>query len=247
MTTNHYVLVHGAWEGAWSWESITPLLEARGHRVTTVSLPGSYERVAPIEAVDLEGYVSAVESALDPASGPVVLVGHSLAGAIVSEVAERFSEAIGHLVYITAFLLETGGTVLGAMQSDAGGQLLPRLTFSLDGSYATVSEEVWREVGFHDVAEVDIQKALSRLAERQAAQPFAAPVTLTAERFGCVPKTYLRASLDRIVTPELQDRMIANWQVDDIVTIEAGHFPLLSAPEATAKALLAASAKSSAM
>ena len=147
---SHYVLVHGAWEGAWSWEKVVPLLEEKGHEVVTVELPGSSSNRKPVDKVTQYAYVTAVAEVLANIDGKVVLVGHSLGGTIISQVAERFPERIERLVYVTAFLLKSGENALETMQSDPAGQLLPKLVFAEDESYAAVPEDVWRDVAFHD-------------------------------------------------------------------------------------------------
>ncbi len=234
-----HILVHGAWEGAWSWENVVPLLEQRGHDVATVDLPGSSSRARPVAEVTREAYVSAVADVLAQSDDKVVLSGHSLGGTVISQVAERFPERIERLVYVTAFLLPDGASALETMQSDADGQLLPKLVFSEDQSYATATDDVWREVAFHDATAAAIAAALPRLSDRQSTDPFTANLELTAARFGTVPKHYIRTSIDRILTPALQDRMLANWQVDGVTTLEAGHFPALSMPNELASAMLA--------
>ncbi|MGV6815238.1 MAG: alpha/beta fold hydrolase [Phycisphaerales bacterium] len=235
---SRYVLVHGAWEGAWSWENIVPALESRGHEVVVVKLPGSYGNEKPIGEVTLESYVAEVEKVIEASDQRVVLAGHSLGGVVISQLGERLADRIERLVYVTAFLLENGGSAIEAMQSDVDGQMLSKLVFSEDQSYAQVPEDVWREVAFHDAAAKDIDSALSRTAKKQATEPFMAKLKLTGEQFGRVPKSYIRTTLDRVLSPALQDRMIQNWTVDEVVTLESGHFPALSMPEKLASSLL---------
>lgn len=237
---SRYVLVHGAWEGAWSWESVTPVLEAGGHEVVSVELPGSLSNMQGMGDVNADSYVETVGRALAGGDGRAILVGHSLGGTIISQAAERYPEQVGRLVYVTAFLLESGGSALEAMQSDSAGQLLPKLVFSEDQSYATVSSDVWREVAFHDAEASAIEAALPRLAERQAVEPFVKPLVLTEENFGAIAKTYVRTSIDRILTPALQDRMIGSWPVERVHTLQSGHFPALSRPSELASVLLLA-------
>lgn len=234
----HYILVHGAWEGGWAWEKVTPRLLEAGHTVEAVDLAGSQENEQPVESVTLESYVDTVIEAIDRARGPVILVGHSLAGPVISQIAERMPDRVERLIYVASFLLENGGSVMAAMESDEKGQFLPQLEFSEDESYAQAREETWREVAFHDVREDAILAALPRLAERQSTQPFLAPVNLTAARFGSVPKTFLRTSLDKMMTPELQDRMLSGWHVEKTHVLESGHFPTLSIPEELTEVLL---------
>ena len=54
---------------------------------------------------------------------------------------------------------------------------------------------------------------------------------LTNEAFGSVPKIYVRATLDKVLSPALQDRMLSGWDVEQVFTLESGHFPLMSMPE----------------
>ena len=114
---SHYVLVHGAWEGAWSWEKVVPLLEEKGHQVVTVELPGSSSNRKPVDEVTQYAHVGAVADVFATIEGTVVLVGHSLGGTVISQVAERFPERIQRLVYVTAFLLKSGENALETMQS----------------------------------------------------------------------------------------------------------------------------------
>lgn len=239
---SRYVLVHGAWEGAWSWENVVPLLEAKGHGVVTVELPGSSSNMKPVDEVTLDAYVSAVAEALGSGEDQAVLVGHSLGGTVISQVAERFPERIERLVYVTAFLLENDASALETMQSDEDGQLLPKLIFAEDQSYAKVPEDVWREVAFHDAKAAAIEAALPRLIEKQSTEPFVAKLELTDELFGAVPKAYIRTGIDRILTPALQERMIQSWTVEKVVTLDSGHFPALSVPDELAEALLSIAA-----
>lgn len=58
-----------------------------------------------------------------------------------------------------------------------------------------------------------------------------ARASLSQQRFGSVPKTYIRTTIDKITSPALQDEMVANWPVDRIHVLASGHFPALSMPE----------------
>ncbi len=235
---SHFILVHGAWEGSWSWENTTPELEKQGHTTTVIDLPGSIGNKREIPDVTMAGYIKVVADQIKALDHKVILVGHSMAGAIISQVAELIPEKIERLVYVAAFLLKNGDSVLEAMQRDPDGEYLPNLAFSEDQSYATVPEQVLRTVAFHDVDEKDIIRAVPRMAEKQATQPFASKVAVSAERFGTVPKTFIRTTIDKITSPALQDEMIKNWDVEKIHILPSGHFPALSMPEKLAGAML---------
>jgi pimeloyl-ACP methyl ester carboxylesterase len=234
----HYVLVHGAWEGSWSWEDTAPFLEGNGNTVTAVDLAGSYGNKQPISQVTMESYVKTVADVIRPLDHQVILVGHSMAGAVISQVAELLPEKIERLVYVAAFLLASGDSVLEAMKRDPDGEFLPKIVFSDDQSSASASDETLREVAFHDAREEAIQPALDRMADQQATEPFLAKVVVSDEKFGSVPKTFIRTDLDKMVTPALQEEMLGNWKVDRVSRMPSGHFPALSMPEKLAELLL---------
>ena len=188
----------------------------------------------------MASYVKTVADVIREVDDKVILVGHSMAGAVISQVAELLPEKIERLVYVAAFLLADGDSVLRAMQRDPAGEFLPQLTFSEDQSYASASEQTLRDVAVHDVQEKTIQPALTRMAERQATEPFMAKVVVSDEKFGSVPKTFIRTDLDKMVTSALQDEMLRNWKVDRAHRLPSGHFPTLSMPQQLAEELLRA-------
>jgi pimeloyl-ACP methyl ester carboxylesterase len=235
---SHYILVHGAWEGSWSWEKTTPELEKQGHTTTAIDLPGSIGNKQDIPEITMAGYIKTVSDQIKELDHSVILVGHSMAGAIISQVAELIPEKIERLIYVAAFLLQNGDSVLEAMQRDPDGEYLPNLEFSEDQSYAKVPEKIIRNVAFHDVDERDIVLAVPRMAEKQATQPFTSKVAVSAERFGTVPKTFIRTTIDKITSPALQDEMIKNWDVEKVHILSSGHFPALSMPLQLAGAML---------
>lgn len=180
-----------------------------------------------------------VVNAINALDHKVILVGHSMAGAVITQVAEAIPEKIEKLIYVAAFLLKNGGSVLEAMQNDPNGEFLPELTFSDDQSYATASETTWRSKAFHDVDENSILEALSLVNNLpQATEPFMAKTEVSAERFGSLPKVYIRTSIDKMISPGFQDEMIKNWDVGQVHTLASGHFPTLSMPESLAVLML---------
>ncbi len=235
---SNILLIHGAWGGAWEFEDIVKILNERGHQARAIDLPGHGHAVAPIAEVTMDAYVARVAEEVSAIDGKVVLVGHSLAGSIVSQVAELAPEKIERLVYVCAILPRNGETPLGLMQSDEAGELLSRIVFSDDGSCATLREDDVRAILLHDVREAGrVDEFAPLFAVKQAVEPFTVPARLTRAAFGSVPKSYLRCSLDKVLSPALQDRMVSGTDVDRILTLESGHFPLMSIPERLVEAL----------
>ncbi len=123
-----FVLVHGAWHGAWTYEQVIPCLATHGHAAIARDLPAhglnarspdSYNRrpldsalyasePSKVAGTTLDDYVNSIEAtiwAIAPrAQDQVVLVGHSMGGVPITAVAERMPQKIAHLVYLTAFM-----------------------------------------------------------------------------------------------------------------------------------------------
>jgi pimeloyl-ACP methyl ester carboxylesterase len=237
---SHYILVHGAWEESGMWDRVTPILEQAGHTVTAVDLPGHGANQKPDSVVTTQSYVRALIDIIGAQDYPVILAGHSMNGALISQVAEEIPEKIERLIYVTAFLLKNGGTVYAAMESDGADGALPDVRFSDDQTLATLPEPALRRIGLHDVDDAEIQRILPIMAKWQATEPFMNPLQVSDERFGTVPKTYIRTTIDKMISPALQDTMIANWEVDSVFELESGHFPTSSTPDELADVLLRA-------
>lgn len=109
------VLVHGAWHGAWCWARVEAALAGLG--VTDVVVPtltGLGERRAELApTVGLQTHVDDVVAVLDRLDGPVVLVGHSYAGLVVREAADRRPHAVAQLVVVDAWVGADGASLLG--------------------------------------------------------------------------------------------------------------------------------------
>lgn len=231
---SHILLVHGAWGGAWEFEATIKGLQERGHTASAIDLPGHGEFKAPISEVTMDTYVQTTVDAVNAIDGPVILVGHSLGGAVISQVGERLAASgkLERLVYVAAMLPAAGESPLALMQGDGDGKLLPLLEFSEDQTSVRVGPEAVKSVLLNDVTEPErLAEFLPHFDMSQATEPFMFEAKLTEAAFGQVPRTYIRASVDLVLSPALQDQMIANWTVDEVVTLDSGHFPLMSMPD----------------
>ena len=108
-----YVLVHGAWHGGWCWRKIVTLLRSKGNEVYAPTLTGLGERAHLLRPdIDLHTHILDIVNLLEYGNlKEVVLVGHSYAGMVISEVAERVSKRLKHLVYLDAFIPNDGESI----------------------------------------------------------------------------------------------------------------------------------------
>ena len=234
-----YILVHGAWHGGWCWEKVVPLLERAGHTVLAPDLPGhGSDRTAPAD-VTLDAYVRSVGDLLSSSPNPVILVGHSMGGIVISEVAEKHPERVETLVYVAAFLLRDGESLLDIAATDADSTLLANLEWAADGSSATVAAASVRATFYGRCSDADADAATARLT-RQPAAPTTTAVHLSAERYGRIPRVYVECLRDCTVSPTMQRAMYEATPCRRVATLDTDHSPFYSTPEQLAAILLSA-------
>lgn len=224
------VLIHGGWHGAWCWDRVAPLLEQAGHEVVRFDLPGHGEDRTPAAEVTSESYTSRVVEALDTLSEPVVLVGHSLSGTVISQAAERRPGKIEKLVYLCALLLPSGKSAIEASQEDGDSVILQNAKVEEDLGRIILTEAGMREVLYHDCPEEDFERAL-RLLSPQPLAPLGTPVEVTDGNFGNVRRTYVHTTQDRAVSPPAQEKMYTDLPCEKVVSMATGHLPFFAAPE----------------
>ncbi len=237
-----YILVHGSGHGSWCWQRVTPLLEAHGHRVVAVDLPGNgHDDIAP-SRVTLDTYADHVCRIMDEQPEPSVLVGHSLGGLTISRAAELSPANIRVLVYLTALLLKPGETFIPASSGspdDVREALLTRdaiWEISDDLSSVTYREEMAQPRFYNDCTPEDVAWAKSMLAP-QPVGPVLTPMATTEANFGSVPRVYIECLQDNAVAPERQREMYTSMPCGKVISMNTGHSPFLSAPEKLAQHL----------
>lgn len=225
-----FVLVHGSWHGAWCWYKIVPLLEQAGHKAIAVDLPGhGRDWTAPGE-VTLQSYVESISRVLDEQAEPVILVGHSRGGIVISQTAEYRPEKIRTLVYLAAFLIPNGEAMLPTALSDAESLIVPNLVVNEEQGSHTLKAEAFRKALYADCSQEDMTLATALLTPEPNA-PVATPLSLSDEKFGRIPRVYIETLQDKGVGPELQKKMYSAIPCQHIISMETSHSPFLSAPE----------------
>lgn len=238
------VLVHGAWMGAAAWDRVAADLRARGLKVTAVELPGHGRDNTPADKLSLAGYVDAVAAAL-PADGQAVLVGHSMAGMVISGVAEKQPAKVARLVYVAAYLPRNGESLYQLSQGDKDSRVGAWWTQENPKAYspATIKAEGIPQVFCADCSAAD-QRELVASHKAEAVPPLATPVALSAARFGSVPKVYVHTLKDNAVSYGLQKTMLANaGGAARVVELDTSHAPMLTMPKALADVIASAAAR----
>lgn len=230
------VLVHGAWMGAWAWDEVAPLLEAAGHPTVVVELPAHGDDPTPSADATLEGYRDAVLAALDGLDQPAAVVGHSMGGMVISEVAQARPDEIQSLVYVAAFLPRNGESLFALGMADPDSQTGAHLVDNGDGTFS-LDPAFIGEVFCGDCTD-DAVALIVDQTRPEPAGPLLSPATVTDDVFGGVRKTYVRTEQDLAVSPAGQDAMIAATPVDELRSIATSHSPFLSQPQLLADTIL---------
>lgn len=237
MSTAHtFVLVHGAFADRNAFNGLSELLQVNGRRVVTLDLAGHGADTTDPHAITLDTYVAQVEAIVRAEPASVVLVGHSMAGMVVSQVAEREPAKVRAIVYIAAYLPTSGQTLQSLAETDAASLVGANMVFAPDYSTVTVRLEHLVDAICADCPP-PVQQYIVSSHRPEPLAPFQGAVDLTDARFGSVPKGYIATTADRAVTPDLQGRMLAAYPNMPRRSIDAGHLPFISQPAATAKAI----------
>jgi pimeloyl-ACP methyl ester carboxylesterase len=225
-----YVLIHGAWHGGWCWDKVVPRLEKLGHKVIAPDLPGLGRDKTPVNRVSLElwrDYVCGIAAAQ---SQPVILVGHSRGGIVISEVAEHRPKSVRTLVYLSAFLLRRGECLFDLAQQDHPSLVPPNMVMSEDKSYSTMRDSAVRDAFYGECSDDDVALARS-LLQPEPTVPLATPVNVTEGNFGGVPRVYIECLRDKAIAPSLQKQMYRALPCRKVLSIDTDHSPFFSRPD----------------
>ena len=230
-----FVLVPGAWLGAWAWKKIVPLLEEKGHTVYPVTLTGMGERVhLASKDVGMETAIHDVQNVIKYNDlDDFVLVGHSFAGKVAAAVADREHEKVRTLLYLDAFRPEKVRTPQGGFNPTEFGPVP-------SGSLALPFTEKILDMIGKDVQGQDRKWMLSKSTSwplKYANEP----ITLS-KSFDTIKSAYIFCTdsgdpVDEIIQGKW-GKLEGPYKV-----IESGHWPMITKADETVKDMLALTAK----
>ena len=230
------ILLHGAWHASWCWRDVTPLLTNQGYHVITPNLPGHGDWQTPFAGITLVTYLNYVTDLINSLDKPVVLAGHSMAGVIISQLAENIPEKIARLIYITAFIPDNNECLLQeAKKSTHAGVGAEMIIDKAHNVISLIKSPRLSQLFYNTCQAAQADFALAQL-QAEPFQPFVDPITVSSARFGAVKKTYIECLQDSVVTLSDQRRMQAKIACD-VISLNTDHSPFFSDPSALAKAI----------
>lgn len=231
-----FLLVHGAWHGAWCWEAAARSLRESGHRVVAPDLPGMGDDPTPLASLTFDDWIDRIVELIDRIDGPVILVGHSRGGIVISQVAEHCPDRIARLVYLSAFLVPDGATLEEiAAPAIAGSGLAEALqpgdgVFGVDGARAAAF--------FFGGCSDEVAAAASARLCPEPVFSMTTPLRLGGA-FASVPRAYIECTRDAVLPLSMQRSMRIALPCDPVLELPSDHSPFLSMPDRLAELLAA--------
>jgi pimeloyl-ACP methyl ester carboxylesterase len=241
-TRSSFVLVHGGWHGAWCWDRVAALLRNQGHSVIAPDLPAHGADRTPLADRPYERYVPKICETLDTLDDRAILVGHSSGGMIITETAQRKSERIQSLVYVSAFLLPVGKTPRDVMRMDTESILYSSLDIDLKKGISLVRTDCAKSVFYGDCSEADAEWAINQLQPEPLIAPGQPMADMVNPQPTGIPRYYIECLQDRALGPQMQRWMYQQSPCDGVYSLLTSHSPFLSAPDALTQYLLAIAA-----
>ena len=234
-----FVLVHGAFGGAWSWDPVVAPLEAAGHTVQTLDLPGGGEDRTPVEEITLDSCADRVCEVLASRPEAAVLVGYSMGGAVITQAAGRCPDRVASMVFVAAFMPTDGQSLLDLTRLPEGQGDMIQANIVVEGEppMATLSAEATAAAVYNCCPQEVAERAVAR-RRPQAVAVFATPVSVDDERLSAVPRSYVLTKQDNSIPVALQRRMIAEHPCARVVVLDTDHAPQLSATDELVAALI---------
>ncbi|XP_009366272.1 methyl jasmonate esterase 1 [Pyrus x bretschneideri] len=234
----HFVLIHGACHGAWSWYKVATLLKDSGHNVTALDLGAS--GINPIQVQQLPSLSEFVEPLTKfmvslPPNEKVILVGHSMGGAVISIIMERFPHKIVAAVYVTAFMygptlnfstiyaeVTKGYDAMDSQFRYDNGTNNPATSFLVGPKALAISV-------YQLSPPQDLTLALSLV--RYFPLYNYDVIKLTKKKYGSVPRVFIVANQDRTLMLDVQNYMIKNNPPNEVKVINGSdHMVMFSKP-----------------
>ena len=240
MSTTTFILVHGAWHDSRCWHDVAELLSTRGHSVLVPDLCGHGQSGVQPSRATLKGYVNQSCQLIEDCAAPVVLVGHSMAGVVITAVAERLPSRIAALVYLCAYLPLPGDSVFALIARNRGHEPLSAIELALEMSddkrTCTIDSDAIAPLFYSDVDSTRLPALMARFGI-QGSLPLAAAVDYDPGRLGKLARHYICCTRDRVIPLHHQQRMLARHDGFHVHMLAADHSPFYSCASALATLL----------
>lgn len=222
------LLIHGAWHSSWIWDLCLPQLKTFCHPIR-IDLPGRIpSKDRSYLELNLNAYVQAVIHKINALQEPCYLLGHSMSGMVISQVAEKIPNKIKGLIYLSAFIPSHGECIFDMTSTFESPGISPELNFLPKKNQVTIQQSLTTLDLFYGQCESAIARHALSLISTEPLKPFATPVTLSANHFGIVKKYVIHARKDKAIPLVEQQKMTKKITPTQVFELESDHSPFLS-------------------
>lgn len=232
----NYILIHGAWHGSWCWKKVSTILSDQGHRVFSPDLPGHGENKKPHSDVKFEDYLECIMNAVSNCDESPILVGHSFAGIILTQLAANFPGRFKKLIYIAGYVPFSSDSLLSMSNQFCVTGLSPELVVDKKNSNIILKASRLPELLYHCATSEDQILAMNNIAP-EPLMPLATPVNYTDFNYADVETLYIYCEGDRAITLPDQKWMAERTQ-GNTVSLQSDHSPFLGMPNELASFLV---------
>ncbi|KAK4740079.1 hypothetical protein R3W88_003776 [Solanum pinnatisectum] len=227
----HFVLVHTAGHGGWSWYKIVALLRSSGHNVTALDLAAS--GINPKQTFQVPLFSDYLVPLMEfmaslPAHEKVVLVGHSYSGLAITKAMETFSAKISVAVFVTALMPGPNINVTTVYNELIRSVSIPDNSFGFDNGPTNppttfipgpmyMATNMYQRSPFQDLT---LAYTLVRPTHFYTVEDVSKEVVITNNRYGSVRRAFIVAVEDRLLTKEFQRLMIQKNPPDEVEEIQ---------------------------
>jgi pimeloyl-ACP methyl ester carboxylesterase len=219
------LLVHGAWADGSSWSKVSPLLEAKGLHVVAVQIP----------LTSFADDVSATQRAIDLEDGPVLLVGHSYGGAVITEVGN--DPKVAGLVYVSAVAPDKGESAFGLITSvptPIGTELRPDKSGFIKLTPKGIAEDFAQDLSPKEISILTASQVPTSVAAMKG--------EITVPAWKSKPSWYIIAANDRTISPDLEASQAKKIGATT-TTVSSSHVVMLAHPSKVASVIFEAVSK----
>jgi pimeloyl-ACP methyl ester carboxylesterase len=233
------VLVHGGWQGGWTWDEVAPILRAAGHHVLAPTLRGLEEGAVNRAGLTLDdlacGLIREIEAA---ALRDFVVVGHSGGGPVVQLVADRFGRSVQRTVFMDAWVLLDGESINDVHSQRDAEALRASAAQSQDNTVA-IDTERWSASFMQDATPEQLAATAARLVPTPLGW-FDQPIQLPHFFSLHLPSSYVFLRQDYSAPSGRWREMAARLENPLIAECDGSHEAMLTRPKAVADALRSA-------
>ena len=230
----HFILIHGAWHGGWCWDGVIEKLKKAGHTAEAPTLPGHHPQ-DDRSNIGLNDYVDKIVNLLKQQTDSVVLVGHSSAGFLLQEAAQKAPDKISHLIFLNAFILPNGKSQFDLVPPEVSEGMIAAAKASPDNC-VPVDEDFVRNMLMAGEPTERQDALISRLVPQPLAI-FTTPVDTHNFEKLTIPKSVVFCKADASLPPGAYLNMAQALGEHKLIEVEGGHEALFTNPGVVTEAL----------